>query len=157
MAEVLSDHGLWLSLPGTKSKKRNTWIFPALCMALGVILLLTIPSAKQGTEALCNELFDASEAVNQYAYSHFSVSPETKTVFAAILLVIIGFCWMGIVFLYPSRLPALLTALILSAAQAYFGLSMPIWALIPMYAALAFRMTHGIRLQNVGVFILVTL
>ena len=157
MADVLPENGLWLSLPGKKSISRNCWIVPVFCIALGFILLLLIPTARHGAEALCNRLFDASEAVNHYVYSHFAVPPETHAELAAILLAVMGLCWMGVVFLCPSRLPALLTALILSAGQAYFGLSMPIWALLPLYAALAFRVARGMHLRNTSVYILAIL
>ncbi|MBR5345242.1 MAG: hypothetical protein IK127_05400 [Clostridia bacterium] len=151
--------GLHLSLPDRKKEKQHIHllIIPSIILVITSVLLLLIPEARYGTEALCNRLFDASEAVNRYAYTRFSVSASQTSGLAIIFLAIMGISWIAIVFACPSCLPALLTAVGLSAGQAYLGLALPWWALIPIYGMLAIRMMRGLKTQSIMAFCLMVL
>ena len=122
--------------------RRKICLGGAAVTAACALLLLALPQARDGAGALCNRLFEASEAVNAYAYQRFAV-PEGQDVTLASLLLAAG---LGGVCAYiaaaRSRLPALLMALLLCGAQAYFGLLLPAWAAIPAYALLGFRLMN---------------
>ena len=144
-----TENGLRISLPGKERRiHKRLLLIPVSGMVLGAALLLLIPTARHGAEALCNRLFDASEAVNRYAYTHFAAAPETDPGPAAAILGVMGLCWVGFVFACPSGGPAVLTALLLSAGQVYFGLSLPLWVLLPVYGLLAFRAGRELNRRN---------
>ena len=69
-------------------------------------LLAAVPSANEGLRALMNRLFDASEAVNAYAYARFDVPDDQPVAFAVMLLSAAGLSIAAMVLLSRSRLPA---------------------------------------------------
>ena len=148
------EDGLHLSLPDKKIEEQHLhlWIIPSIILIITFALLLLIPEARHGAEVLFNRLFDASEAVNRYAYTRFSVPANQTLGLAITFLAIIGISWIAIVFVCPNRLPALLTAVGLSAGQAYFGLALPWWALIPIYGLLAIRMMLRLKSRSLLAF-----
>ena len=103
-----------------------------ICLALLLsvlmpVLLAAIPAARLGFLALMNRLFDASEAVNAYAYERFAV-PESQPVWPAVLLLAAaGLLLLGTAILSGRRLPALGIMAGCAAFQVYFGLAFPGW------------------------------
>lgn len=117
------------------------WLFAGfLILLISCVLLFVIPSARQGMQALLNRLFDASEAVNAYAYERFAVSAGQSTDLAAALLSVMGLALIGMTVVSGSRLAALglMTASVLF--QAYFGLAFPAWVQVPLLALFALWM-----------------
>ena len=106
-------------------------------MGLCLILLLLIPEANRGAQALCNRLFAASEAVNAYAYAYFPVA-ENQGIWAASSL---AACFLALLaaltILLRSRLFALAIMAACTLCQVYFGLSFPGWLNVPLYGLLA--------------------
>ena len=114
---------------------KNLIILTGLSIFLfSLMLLLIIPSANQGMQALLNRLFDASEAVNTYAYERYAVSADQPVAFTVVLLTVMELSLLGITILSGSRLLAvgLLAACVLF--QVYFGLSFPMWINVPLFA-----------------------
>lgn len=105
-----------------------------------LILLFAIPSANQGMRALLNRLYDASEAVNAYAYRRFDVPAGSPIAFAAVLLAVMAVSLIGVTVLSGSRLLAgcLLAGCVVF--QVYFGLSFPAWVNVPLFALIALWM-----------------
>ena len=100
---------------------------------LSLILLFLSPSAKQGMRALLNRLFDASEAVNAYAYERFAVPVDQPVAFAAVLLSVMGLSLLGMTLLSKSRLPALGLMAVSVLFQVYFGLAFPAFVNVPIF------------------------
>ena len=130
-------------LPESRTKNRKPAVRPAALLA-GIILcgalLLLVPEARGGLEALCNRLFAASEAANAYAYRYFTV-PENQSVLpAACLLLCLAVLLLTLAAVARSCLPAfgIMAACILF--QCYFGLSFPAWISIPFAGLFAVRM-----------------
>ena len=105
-------------------------------LAAALLSLCLIPSARGGAAVLVNRLFEASEAVNAYAYGRLPVSPESSPRLAAALLAVAGAAFGALLAASGSRLFALLTVLILAAGQAYLGLSLPPAANAALFGAL---------------------
>ena len=115
-------------------KKRRILLLAAALAAAALLALL--PEARNGLLALCNRLFEASEAANDYAYAYFAVPAGQGTAFAACLLAVCGGALFAQAFLARGRWPLLAVGALLCGAQAYFGLSLPAWASILVYAAI---------------------
>ncbi len=114
-----------------------------ICLAVLMILLLclfTIPVASRGAQALCNRLFETSERVNAYVYDRFSVPADQPVTLAAVILVFILSLMLGITILSGSRLIALGMMAACAAFQMYFGLTLPGWLNVGLFAALALWM-----------------
>ena len=112
----------------------------ALLMLLCLLLLLLIPEARRGAMALFNRLFARSEAVNAYAYAYFPV-PETQGVLLASLLIGVMLpALAAVAFFTRSRVLLLAVAAVCTLGQAYFGLSLPVWANLLLYGFLALGM-----------------
>ena len=127
-----------------KNRARNTRkhaavVFPA-GIAVCVILLLLIPEANRGAQALFNRLFAASEAVNSYAYRRFPVPESQNVSLAAFLLLCIPAFFLVLMQILRSRLMALGMMAACTLFQVYFGLAFPAWINIPLYALLALRL-----------------
>ena len=120
--------------PAAVKAKERIILIGLLIFLLSMISLIVIPSANQGVRTLLNRLFDASEAVNAYAYERFAVPADTPVAFAVVLLTVMGFSVLGITLLSGSRLLALglMTACVLF--QVYYGLSFPTWINVPLFA-----------------------
>lgn len=115
-----------------------------LCAAvLSLTALLLIPGLRESAKAMCNALFDASEAVNAYVYKHFPVRDGATPVPA---LVLTGMCAVSLYILTAvrrSRILALVLAAALAAAQAYFGVALPLWANVAAFALLGAVFIRG--------------
>ncbi len=113
----------------TPGKTAGLRYHPALLLsavfAAACLLLALLPEARLGFQALCNRLFDASEAVNAYRYERFPVSPEQPAAAAAVLLCTALLCLAGAALSSRRCLPVLGLAAASAAFQAYFGLSFP--------------------------------
>lgn len=65
-----------------------------LCLCFGAIilfllaLLLLLPAARDSGEALCNRLFDLSEARNAYRYTRFTPADGAAPTLALMLLAV---------------------------------------------------------------------
>ena len=121
-------------LPDGGRAKKSIFLIGLLVILLSLILLFFIPSAWRGMQALLNRLFEASEAVNAYAYERFSVPADQSVVLAAVLLSVMGFSLLGMTLLSGSRLLALGMMGGSVLFQVYFGLSFPAWVNVPLFA-----------------------
>ncbi len=111
--------------------------------ALCVLLLLLIPDARRGAQALCNRIFAASEAVNRYAYEYFPV-PEGQSITSAVILTaaLILSLAAAAVLLRSSAITLYIVAAI-TLGQVYFGLTFPDPVNIFLYGTFALWMIHG--------------
>lgn len=125
--------------PGKRPANRPAAVMAA-CLLLCAALLLLIPEANRGAQALCNRLFAASEAVNAYAYRYFPVPEGQNVVPAAVLLLCAGGLALALAAASRSRLPALGIMAACTLFQVYFGLAFPAWVNIPLCGLLAARM-----------------
>ncbi len=125
---------------GRNTKKLSPLICLSFFLLLSLILLFVIPSANQGMQALLNRLFDASEAVNAYAYDRFPVPADQPVAFTAVLLSVMGLSLLGITLLCGSRLPAMGIIAGCVLFQIYFGLAFPAWVNVPLFALFILRM-----------------
>ena len=113
-----------------------------LCLLLAafafvcLVLLLFVPPLRESLQSLLNRLFSASEAVNNYLYDHYAVSENTSAVPAAIVLTLIFASLCGIALAGKRHVLALLLAAALALGQAYYGLSLPLWANLLLFAFL---------------------
>ncbi len=106
-------------------------------IVLCLLMLVLIPETRRGSQALCNRVFTASEAVNAYAYTYFPV-PENQNVFpAAFLLLLMAASLIILTVLLRSRFLILGIAAALTVFQVYFGIAFPAWINIPVYGLLA--------------------
>ena len=122
-------------MPASRGRGRLRML-PALA-ALCLALLLLIPEARLGAQALCNRLFRASEAVNAYVYEMFPVADSQSVSLAALLLTAASVLLTAAVALSRSGSPALGMAAALCLGQVYFGLSFPAWLNILLFGGLA--------------------
>ena len=97
-------------------------------------LALLIPEARAGLAALCNRLFAASEAVNAYVYARFPVPDGQPAALAVILLGAAAALAAAALLVSGSRPLCLGLMAALAAAQIYFGLSLPVWAHLLLFA-----------------------
>lgn len=116
-----------------RSKKRILLVVFSVFL-FSLMLLLIIPSANQGMQALLNRLFDASEAVNAYAYERLAVPADTPVAFAVVLLTVMVLSLLGMTLLSGSRLLALGLMAACVLFQVYFGLAFPAWVNVPLFA-----------------------
>ena len=116
------------------------------------LLLLLLPSARLGAQALANRLFAASEARNAYVYQRFPV-PETQPVLlAAILLGLIAMALAAIAVFSGSRVLALILLLGCAGVQVYFGLALPAWANLSLFTLFALQLLQRPRtVRNTGI------
>ena len=126
-----------------KQKKQTGKRFAAIFaagIAICLLLLLLIPEANRGVQALCNRLFTASEAVNSYEYFRFSVQDNQNVVPAAFLLLCIPVLLLAVTAVIRSRLTALGIMAACTLFQVYFGLAFSAWINIPLYGLLGLWM-----------------
>ena len=124
--------------PAPAGKRRRTAAAAAAAgIAICAALLLLAPEANRGARELCNRLFAESEAVNSYVYRRFAVPENQGVLFAAALLLCAAALLAALAALLRSR-PVLLGIMAACTLfQAYFGLSFPAWANIPLYGLAA--------------------
>jgi hypothetical protein len=120
--------------PAANQSKKHIILIGFLVFLFSLILLLIIPSANQGMQALLNRLFDASEAVNAYAYERFAVSADMPVAFAVVLLTVIGISLLVMTLLSGSRLLALGIIAGCALFQMYFGLAFSTWINVLLFA-----------------------
>lgn len=119
--------------PAVNQSKKRFFPIGISFLLLSLILLLSIPSANQGMQALLNLLFDASEAVNAYVYERFTVPAGQPVSFAVVLLAVMELSLLGITLLSGSRLMALGLLAVCVLFQVYFGLPFPAWVNMPLF------------------------
>lgn len=144
-----------VSRAGRRPEKR--FRHPAAWIAAGIVLcaamLLLVPEARSGAQALCNRLFAASEAVNAYAYRYFPVPENQSAVLASCLLLCAAGLLMSLAVTVRNGLPALGILAACTLFQVYFGLSFPAWINIPLYGLLAVGMMgRPVRRKAVAAF-----
>ncbi len=119
-----------------------------LCICIAVFtlaLLLLIPQARQSLKALLNRIFEASEAVNAYAYEYFT-APDGQPLWPALsLLCIIASALIGITVITKSRLMALTLVACCAGIQVYYGLSLPAWLNVSLFALYALQIMRRPR------------
>ena len=120
--------------PAANKPKKRIFLIGFSVFLFSLMLLLIIPSANRGMQALLNRLFDASEAVNAYAYERFAVPADTPAALAVVLLTVMGFSLLGMTLLSGSRLPALGVIAGCALFQMYFGLAFSAWINVPVFA-----------------------
>lgn len=119
--------------------QRRRRIVSLLLLCVGVLALAAfflLPDLRESGKALCNALFDASEAVNAYAYDHFPVADGITPVPALILVFLFVFSLYLLAIVRRSRMLALILAIVLAGTQAYFGVTLPMWANVLAFALL---------------------
>jgi len=133
------EQGFVISRPGREKGHVFARRVPVLCCAVLLLLcaaLLLIPAFRQSAAMLCNRLFDASEQVNRYAYTRFLVPDGTTETAALVMLGLIGVTMACLALFARSVLPAVLIAAVVAGAQAWLGLSLPVWGNIVLFAFL---------------------
>ncbi|MBE6909961.1 MAG: hypothetical protein E7474_10400 [Ruminococcaceae bacterium] len=104
----------------------------SLVLSLGA---MAFSSARDGAAVLANRLFDASEAVNAYAYEYFSVAEAASPRAALPWLALFGGALCA--FAARRRINALTLFFAIAFAEAYFGVTPPAWQNILLFALLA--------------------
>ena len=132
------------SIPDAEADRKplRKWLPGVLTAAilLGLLLLLAIPEARRGAQALCNRLFAASEAVNSYVYRYFPVVEHQSVTLAGILMIFNLASLLALTVIARSRLLTLCVMAATTILQVYFGLSFPAWVNIALYGLLALVM-----------------
>ena len=122
-----------------KGRQRYPLLLAGLILLCGMLLLL-MPEARNGTQALCNRVFAASERINAYVYDRFPVPGNQSTALAAALLGTAAAAAAALTVLSRSRAAALCITAVLTLFQVYFGLPFPAWANITLYGLAAILM-----------------
>jgi hypothetical protein len=120
----------------SQSRRRIVSVFCLCVAALALAAIFLIPDLRESGKALCNALFDASEAVNAYAYDHFPVVGGIAPVPALILTLLFVLALYLLAVVRASRVLALILAIVLASTQAYFGVALPLWANVLSFALL---------------------
>ena len=134
--------------------KRPPTILCLCIVLLSVMALLLLPGFRESGKALCNALFEASEAVNAYEYRHFSVADGTTFISALVLtaIAVIGLYLLALV--RSSRILTLLLAVGFTGVQAYFGVVFPWWGNVLVFmllGAVLLRAGHSLLPYMAGV------
>ena len=112
------------------------WL-PAAGLLVCLLLLLLIPGANRGAQALLNRVFAASEQGNAYAYQYYPVPADQPVWPAVIPLAGMLAAYIALMILRRSRWMALLLMAGCTLFQVYFGLPFPGWVNVPLYGGLA--------------------
>ena len=120
----------------SRNGKRRLSLFFLCAAVLSLTALLLIPNLRESAKAMCNKLFEISEATNNYVYEYFPVVDGVTPAPALILTGICVICLYLTAVISSSRILALVMAAALCGAQAYFGVPLPLWANIPAFALL---------------------
>ena len=138
-------------------RKPLVWISEGLII-LSLALLLLLPDARHGAQALCNRIFAASEAVNAYAYAYFPVAEGQSVTLASFLIISVFIAVAALAVLLRSRLMALCFMAAVTLFQIYFGLPLPGWANILLYGLLAvWMLKRPVDLKKALLFVAVIL
>ena len=134
-------------------RRRALWLVAAL-MVICLLLLFLLPEARRGLMALCNRLFAVSEARNNYAYQYFSVPPDQSTAPAVCLLILLAASLAVLALLLCSRVFVLGIMAVLTFFLCYFGLALPLWLCVPLYAGFAvLLMRRPVSVRGLAVFV----
>ena len=114
--------------------------FALLAALLLALLTLALAPAREGAKLLINDLFSLSESANAYVYNRLPVAAGASRLPACALLGGALAFLSAAVALSQSRLPALLALVALALGQAYFGLSLPAAAQLPLLFALGLKL-----------------
>lgn len=98
-----------------------------VCLAVMLLLAVLLPVMRHSVLLLCNRVFDASEQVNTYVYSRFEIPADTSLWPALALFAMLLMMYLLHGVLSRSALPAFLAMILLTAAQAWLGLSLDPW------------------------------
>ncbi|MBO4378746.1 MAG: DUF58 domain-containing protein [Clostridia bacterium] len=104
---------------------------------LSLLLLFLIPYARQAMQALCNRIYESSEAVNAYVYEYFAISPDHPVWPAVLLLAVILTSFIVLIVVTGSCLMSFSLFACSSAYQIYFGISFPAWLNIMLFLLFA--------------------
>lgn len=109
-------------------------------MLLCAALLLLIPEANRGAQALCNRIFAESEKANAYIYDYFPV-PEGQSCILAACLAGGALSALAAVAAAVRSGPLILSVMAACTLfQVCFGLPFPAWVNVPLYGLLSLRM-----------------
>lgn len=142
------------AVPAVLPAKRRPLLICLSVFLFSMVLLFSVPSANQGMQALLNRLFDASEAVNAYAYMRFAVPANQSFAWTMVLLSVMGLSLLGIMLLAGSRWPILCGMAGSVLFQTYFGLSFPGWINVLLFAAFVLRMMNRPRARQTVTLVL---
>ena len=126
----------------------------ACCAALIALalLLLLLPSARLGAQALANRLFAASEARNAYVYQYFPVPEAQPVLLAAMLLGLIALALATLTLCSGRRALALVLLLGCAGFQMYFGLAFPAWANLTLFTLFMLQLhRRPCTVRNAGI------
>ena len=123
----------------TPTTRKRIQIGSCAVLAVSFLCLWILPSARQGLKVLCNRVFAASEADNSYVYLYFPTEEKATDTLALILLLVIAFLLCLLIAVSKRLYPALLAAIAAAGIQVYFGLSLPAWANVLLFGALALK------------------
>ena len=130
--------------PDKAPKRSRLWrLLPALSLLLcGTVALW--PDLRSGVCVLLNRLFEASEAVNSYVYDRL---PQADGAMPQAATALLGLAF-GALLLYvltaARRWPSLLMMAALCVTQAWLGLTLPSWLLIPLLLLLGLKQLLGL-------------
>ena len=154
--------GEWLALlPGVAVvcvcallPKRRGWVARLVFAAGTICAALLIPAVNDGARLLANRLLSASEAVNAYAYHHFTVNAVDEA--AAVRLALLDVSVLLGVFCSLAKSRAWTVLLFLGAAflEAYFGVTPGVWRNVFLFAVLAMLLVCGTGELKSGVALL---
>ena len=122
----------------TPSRWSRVILLVSLALPLGMTALSAV---RDGAMLLANRLYDASEAVNAYAYDYFEVSEAASPHAALLCLALLGGALCA--FAARRRLGALTLFLALAFVEAYFGVTPPAWQNLLLFALLALSLARG--------------
>ena len=127
------------SIDESRKKKRWTGLTAGILL-FSLLLLILLPEARRGAQALLNRLFEASEQVNAYVYDRFPVDAGQSVTVAVLLLSISAFVLLSLMIFSGSKALALGVMAGCIAFQVYFGLAFPSWVNVPLFALFALWM-----------------
>lgn len=113
-------------------------LLATLAIPLGAVVL---SSTRGGAAALANRLYDASEAVNAYAYERFESAGEARAALPWLALLGGALC----AFAARRRIGAVALFLGVAFLEGYFGVTPPAWQNLLLFAALALPLVSGGR------------
>jgi len=121
------------SLAAIAPARRSRILLPAaMALSLGAT---AFSSVRDGVLLLANRLYEASEAVNAYAYDYFEVADSASPLAALVWLSLFG----GLLCAFSARRRIVALVLFLAAAltEAFFGVTPPAWQNLLLFAVLA--------------------
>ena len=121
-------------VPAARDGRKLMVLIAGLAVPVLLLLLFLVPEANLGARRLANRLFDASEAVNAYAYVRYAVSTEQPCGLAVLFLALTLLALLCAVIASGSRLAGLGVLAGIVAFQTFFGLALPGWANVLLFS-----------------------